>query len=64
MLNDDMKRKEREAELAAEKSNDSKDLNNLIVNDGQSGKGESSYSDLPMNEDIINETGKLDGSPD
>ena len=33
---DEKKRKEKEAEFAAEGSEDSKDLNNLIVNDGES----------------------------
>jgi hypothetical protein len=33
MYKDDVKRKEREAELEAERSKGSKDLNNLIVDD-------------------------------
>lgn len=33
MYKDDIKRQEREAELEADKSKGSKDLNNLIVND-------------------------------
>jgi len=33
MYKDDLKRKEREAELEAERSKGSKDLNNLIVDD-------------------------------
>ena len=36
MYKDDVKRQEREAELEAEKSKGSKDLNNLIVNDDES----------------------------
>jgi hypothetical protein len=35
MYKDDVKRQEREAELEADKSRASKDLNNLIVNDDQ-----------------------------
>jgi hypothetical protein len=36
MYTDDLRRQDREAELAAEKSAGSKDLNNLIVNDDES----------------------------
>ena len=36
MYKDDVKRQEREAELDAEKSRGSKDLNNLIANDEES----------------------------
>ena len=36
MYTDDLKRQERELELAEEKSAGSKDLNNLIVNDDES----------------------------